>query len=69
MGPTIEGLGDWTIVGGTGALELARGVITRKVHEEGTGKTIYELTIHGFYDMPLQVCIIFKPLLFEFMYI
>jgi hypothetical protein len=69
MGPTIEGLGDWAIVGGTGAFELARGIIKRNVQEEGDGKTIYGLTIHGFCAMPLQVCIIFNCFFFKCMYI
>jgi hypothetical protein len=60
MGPTIEGLGDWAIVGGTGVFEFARGVIKRNVQEEGNGKTLYELTIHGFCAMPMEVWIIFN---------
>lgn len=51
MGPTIEGLGDWAIVGGTGMFEFARGIIKRKVHEKAEGKGIYELSIRGFCAM------------------
>lgn len=51
MGPTIKGLGDWAIVGGTGVFEFARGIIKRKVHEKATGKEIYELTFRGFFAL------------------
>ncbi|KAE8784431.1 hypothetical protein D1007_41983 [Hordeum vulgare] len=48
MGASVDEEGEWSIVGGTGELAMARGVITKKLHARTDGGNIIQLTIHGF---------------------
>ncbi|XBI05275.1 hypothetical protein VPH35_133452 [Triticum aestivum] len=48
MGTSVEQEGQWSIVGGTGELAMARGVINKKLHHRTNEGDIIELTIHGF---------------------
>jgi hypothetical protein len=48
MGPTIQGKGDWAIVGGTGVFAMARGIIERKLISQDSQQVIQKLTIDGF---------------------
>jgi hypothetical protein len=48
MGPTIQGKGDWAIVGGTGVFEMARGVIGRTLVSQDSQQAIHKITIDGF---------------------
>ncbi|KAF7099070.1 hypothetical protein CFC21_100756 [Triticum aestivum] len=47
MGATVQ-TGEWSIVGGTGELAMASGVVNKRVHGKTDGGDIIELTIHGF---------------------
>lgn len=49
--------GQWSIVGGTGDLAMARGVIEKKLHEKTNGGDIIELTIHGFCRMQIPTLV------------
>jgi len=53
MGASIEKEGEWAIVGGTGSFQLARGVVTRNVHEEMENGEILVLRINGYCKMPV----------------
>jgi hypothetical protein len=48
MGPSIQGEGDWAIVGGTGVFAMARGVIERKLISQDSQRAITKLTVDGF---------------------
>ncbi|KAF8713899.1 hypothetical protein HU200_027878 [Digitaria exilis] len=55
MGPGVVIDGEWSIVGGTGKLTLARGIIyktTQKEYDNG-GEAIADLDIHAFY-IPME---------------
>ncbi|VAI94014.1 uncharacterized protein LOC119338279 [Triticum dicoccoides] len=55
MGASVEDEGEWSIVGGTGDLAMARGVVAKRLHEKTDGGDIVELTIHGFCRMQLPI--------------
>ncbi|TVU25207.1 hypothetical protein EJB05_27695, partial [Eragrostis curvula] len=42
--------GDWSIMGGTGKLTLARGIISHKVIRDVPGDRLYEVYIHVYYS-------------------
>ncbi|TVU25802.1 hypothetical protein EJB05_28312, partial [Eragrostis curvula] len=42
--------GDWSIMGGTGKLTLARGIISHKVIRDAPGDRLYEVYIHVYYS-------------------
>ncbi|EMS65594.1 hypothetical protein TRIUR3_06346 [Triticum urartu] len=48
MGASVEEHSPWAIVGGTGDLSMARGVIKRRLHRKIDGGLILQLTIHAF---------------------
>jgi hypothetical protein len=48
MGTAVSG-GDWAIVGGTGKLAMATGVIYKRFHKQNKDGNIMELTIRGFH--------------------
>ena len=54
MGTSVHE-GQWSIVGGTADLAMARGVIEKKLHEKKNGGDIIELTIHGFCHMQVRM--------------
>jgi hypothetical protein len=62
MGISVDEEGEWSIVGGTGELAMARGVIKRKVHKRTNVENIIELTIHGFCCSKVRR--VFRPLVF-----
>ncbi|KAM0912619.1 hypothetical protein ACQ4PT_012680 [Festuca glaucescens] len=45
----------FAIVGGTGDFAMARGILTKKVHQRGVDTNIFELTVDGFCHMNIQV--------------
>jgi len=47
MGVVVEH-GEWAIVGGTGELAMATGVIYKRFHEHNQDGNVMELTIQGF---------------------
>ncbi|VAI94004.1 unnamed protein product [Triticum turgidum subsp. durum] len=53
MGTSVEQEGAWSIVGGTGDLAMAHGVINKKLHHRTSDGDIIELTIHGFCRMQI----------------
>jgi hypothetical protein len=45
---------EWSIIGGTGDLAFARGIVKRKHYKEVSGGDIQEITMHGFCRMQVS---------------
>jgi hypothetical protein len=45
----------FAIVGGTGDFAMARGILTKKVHQRGVDTHIFELTVDGFCHMNVSI--------------
>jgi len=45
----------FAIVGGTGDFAMARGILTKKVHQRGDDTVIFEITVDGYCHMNIQV--------------